>query len=170
RTGDLPIAALVRTHDACDGVAGNTTLVGVADQHLPFQRRRERRLQSDRFHAHVRIAKAQAVKTSQGGGILVLLAAGEPCLDGFDLPGLIGDILRARAHVVLARAEQRTDQRHAERARAAESRSGWRIAARSPRAQHGATSSDPPAKSRRSGALAWNSVGRSRRLIAARAT
>ena len=127
RPGHRGIAALVCARHARDRITRDSRLVGVANQRLALECRGERRIQRHRLDAHVGIAKAQAMKSSQRRRVLVLLPSGQLCLDRLDLPGLIGHVLLPER--LLAHARQRTDQRDAERARAAESRPRRRVAA-----------------------------------------
>src|SRR5206468_5444735 len=99
-----------------------------AQDGLALERGGEHRVEGDRLDPDVRIVEAEALKPTQRCGELVLLAAGNLCLDGLEVPALLGDLPLGQP--LTARTGERRHKRHIERARAAEPRPGGRLGSR----------------------------------------
>src|SRR5881296_1703363 len=133
RARDAWIAALVRGHHARDGSTRNARPAGVAQRRATREGRQERRVEGDGLDPHVGIAEGESLKTTEGRGELVLLAAGNLRLDGLEIPRLLRDL--AGGHLLCAGQGEGGDERYIHGAGAAESRSRWRVAARRDRAR-----------------------------------
>src|SRR5207247_8302798 len=79
------------------------------------------------------IAEGESLKTTEGRGELILLAAGDLRLDGLEIPRLLRDL--AGGHLLRAGQDEGGDERYIHGAGAAESRSRRRVAARRDRAR-----------------------------------
>ena len=79
------------------------------------------------MRGHPAVIEFEAMEAAQGGGVLVLPAAGKASLDRLEGKGFLGQ-LEPRAADALGRVE-RGNQRDVERARASQARSGRRGAA-----------------------------------------
>src|SRR5439155_220078 len=101
---------------------------GVAQYRATREGRRERRVEGDGLDPDVGIAEGEPLKTTEGRGELILLAAGDLRLDGLEIPRLLRDL--AGGHLLRAGQGQGGDERYIHGAGAAESRSRRRVAAR----------------------------------------
>ena len=126
------IPALVRRHDPRDGRARHAGPSRVAQHGAALQVCREGGGERDRLRADVGVAEREALEAAQCRGELILLSAGDPRLDGLEIPRLLGDL--ALGQVVGARQRQGADQRDVHRSRAAQTRPRGRVRARRERA------------------------------------
>ena len=118
RGGHGAVAAVVGVHDPADGGAGEPGRAGVHEHHPALQLREHGGVEGQRLDRGVGVAELEAEEAAEGRGELVLSAAGDGGLDCLETARQIRH--GARIAGLTPRRTECTDDRHVERARAAE--------------------------------------------------